>query len=1222
EHRPPLLALLGLVLFTLFLALVCTGVGSGNQELSQVGWSLEWLVTFPVPTRGLFLARLGEYALTNAFAWFTAFPLIATLLFSAGFGWRALPLALVAGFAFNLLVASVRLWLETFLRRSYGLHKLKNLQALFTIFGLLFLFATFFLAMGRALPGSVVRAAWETPALALANPITAALLLPLSPLALLPTLAFAGLAAYASIHLSSRLVREGLVTAGSGPYQGTRRRSNGPERPSRLTGLLGKEVRLLLRDRNFMLQTLLTPLLILGFQFIANPAMAAGGMSLQRAITTAFGVGVYVLMFGAISVLAVERQALWLLWTFPQPLHKLLRQKVALWAGVAMAYAFGVLLFTYRPTQPFTFHALATVVSVFAGIAIYSWIASALGVLGTDPFEETQQRRVRQEYIWIYMLLASIGGVAIYTDALWPKAVSGTLLALLAFALWQRVGARLPLLLDPTEEPPRRIDLAYGLFVVLFFFQVQQVAALALFATGPDAMGRKMLMPTPSPAGRSSLPRTSTCSRGSRSPIPFVPWGSGGRGGVAQAHTRGSRKVRWGKSLRARGPCAGHGRAESHHRAQGVRIERVSESRVATYIVIEEEETRTLTFTKPSVTVGRSSACDIPVKDIRVSRQHCTFQMKEQVVVLKDGGSQNGTFVNGALVEQKQLKAGDRIDVGSVRIFFERMPQEGKDGDSTWTGVDPDRLYQAPLPTESDRLERLQRIASALNSEMDLDRILNLIMDHVVEMAQAERGFLVLQKEGAASVTVARNFQKEDVMNAEVGFSRSIAEKVAKTGEPVLTVDATSDNRFAAFASIHEIAPRSVLCMPFKEKTGLTVGVVYIDNRIARGVFGKEHLKTLQSFADLAAGAIYRAQLAREREQLLSQLNAAVAELKNKYEEQGGKLQEMTRALEMRQDELETKYSYQQIIGESTSMRRVFTLLDKVVESEEPVLVEGENGTGKELIARAIHYNGPRQKGAFVAENVAAIPENLVESELFGYMRGAFTGADRDKPGLFELADGGTLFLDEVGDMPPELQKKLLRVLQEKEVRRVGGKKMTKVNVRIISATNRDLRRLVDEQEFREDLYYRLRVLSISLPPLRDRRTDIAMLATHFFKAFAPSGHKPKQITPRALAALEGYDWPGNIRELENEVKRLIAVAGEVIHEEDLSESVRRGPAGPAIGDGSPSEVRNLDQLVQRVEVEEIRKSLVVADGNKTKAAELLGISRFTLQRKMEKYHL
>jgi len=643
---------------------------------------------------------------------------------------------------------------------------------------------------------------------------------------------------------------------------------------------------------------------------------------------------------------------------------------------------------------------------------------------------------------------------------------------------------------------------------------------------------------------------------------------------------------------------------------------------VPTFIVIEEGDTKTLTIDQREVTVGRSSATDIPVRDIRASRRHATFTTENGGTELQDLGSQNGTFVNGALVESKVVRPGDMIDIGSVKIYFEQMPREEAEGESTWAGVDPDRLYQAPLPSESDRLDRLQRIAGALNSEMDLDRILNIIMDHVVEMVQAERGFLVLLEDAGMEVAVARNFQKEDVMNPEVGFSRSIAEQVAKEGEPILTVDATSDNRFVSFASIHDIAPRSVMCLPFKEKTGVTVGVVYIDNRIARGVFGKEHLRILQSFADLAAGAILRAQLTREREHLLTRLNAALSELKNKYEEQGGELKQMKQALKMRQNELETKYSYKQIIGDSKTMRSVFRLLDKVVESEEPVLVEGENGTGKELIARAIHYNGSRQKEAFIAENVAAIPETLIESELFGYVRGAFTGADRDKPGLFELASGGTLFLDEVGDMSADLQKKLLRVLQEREVRRVGGKKVIPVDVRIISATNRNLRKMVDEGDFREDLFYRLKILSIGLPPLRDRQGDIPVLVPHFLKAFAPSGQKPKQVTPRALAALESYNWPGNIRELENEIKRLIAVAGDVIHDEDLSDHVRRGPAGTVGPDSSPEEVRNLEQLVEHVEVEEIRKALMVTEGNKTKAADALGISRFTLQRKMEKYHL
>ncbi|MFB3066839.1 MAG: sigma 54-interacting transcriptional regulator, partial [Planctomycetota bacterium] len=589
---------------------------------------------------------------------------------------------------------------------------------------------------------------------------------------------------------------------------------------------------------------------------------------------------------------------------------------------------------------------------------------------------------------------------------------------------------------------------------------------------------------------------------------------------------------------------------------------------MTTFIIVEDDQTRDFKTDKDEIVVGRSSQNDIYIRDVKASRKHCRFLMQGSQVTLVDDMSQNGTLVNGAHVDRKALSPGDCIEIGAVKIFYDHQPDEA--GDSTWTEQDAARLNTAPLPSEGDRLERLQRIAAALNSEMDLDRILNLIMDHAVEVCQAERGFLVLIKNGKMSVTVARNFQQEDILNPEVGFSTTIAEKVAKTGDPILTVDATSDERFVSFASIHEIAPRSVLCMPFKEKSGETVGVVYIDNRIARGVFANDHLRTLQSFAHFAAGAIHRAQLYRNNERLVSKLDAALGELRNKYEEQGGRLREMTDALKLRQDELETKYSYHQIIAESASMRRVFHLLDKVVESEEPVLIEGANGTGKELIARAIHFNGPRQKGPFVAENVAAIPETLIEAELFGHVRGAFTGADRDKPGLFEVASGGTLFMDEVANMSFELQKKLLRVLQEKEVRRVGGKKSIRVDVRIISATNRDLRQMTETGEFREDLFYRMKVLSINLPLLRDREGDLPLLVSHFLKTFTPSGRPPKQITPQAMSAFEAYTWPGNVRELENEIRRMIAVAGDVIHEEDVSEQVRGGATAPHDRDALP----------------------------------------------------
>jgi len=485
EHRPAYLAFVAIVMTLLLLSLVCTGVGSGNQELSQVGWSLEWLFTFPVPTRGLFLARIGEYTLTNAFAWLSVFPLLATLLFVSGQRWLALPLSLLSTLSINAIVASLRLWLETLLRKRYSLHRLKNMQAAFTVAGLLTLFLTFFLAMGQRVPPAALDLARRAEGVAPFWPITLPLLLTRWPALILVVSAIGGACAYGAIRLCARLVSAGLLSGGGGPYQGTRRRPAplAAAPPSRLRGLLGKEILLLLRDRNFMMQTLLTPLLILGFQVAINPSIGRGGGA-QAVAVTAFAVGAYVLLFGAFSVLAVERQALWLLWTLPRPLHTLLRQKVVLWASVSGLYAVAILAFAWRPPGDATVAMLLSPVVALAGVGIFAWIASGLGVLGTDPHEEAPQRRVRQEYVWIYMLLVALFGYALYAHGLWPKFVMLVLMGMLAGALWQRVGARLPLLLDPTREPPRRIDLAYGLLVVILFFQLQQFVAMLLLAGG------------------------------------------------------------------------------------------------------------------------------------------------------------------------------------------------------------------------------------------------------------------------------------------------------------------------------------------------------------------------------------------------------------------------------------------------------------------------------------------------------------------------------------------------------------------------------------------------------------------------------------------------------------------------------------------------------------------------------------------------------------------
>ncbi|MCA9314437.1 MAG: sigma 54-interacting transcriptional regulator [Planctomycetes bacterium] len=631
--------------------------------------------------------------------------------------------------------------------------------------------------------------------------------------------------------------------------------------------------------------------------------------------------------------------------------------------------------------------------------------------------------------------------------------------------------------------------------------------------------------------------------------------------------------------------------------------------------ILDEKDTRTVyDLPKDVVRIGRAPQNDIAVLDLRASREHCLIErVAPEQYVVRDLGSQNGTRLNGHLVERSRLRPGDELRVGNARLWFEQAPPPDADTDH-----DPGHSTQViGLDDERDRLERLQRVVKALNSELHLDPLLRIILDHVVEIAGAERGFLVLQRpgpDGGATVHVARNFEQEDVQSPEAAFSQSIVERVLASGEAVLTANAVEDERFSGALSISAIRARSVLCLPFQVR-GRTAGAVYVDNRLQAGAFGDAERDMLTSLVDLAATAIERASLYEENEQRLIEVDDLNQRLELRVE---GQARELTEVRDRLRKAGAPQGVYPQIIGESQAMRDVLRLLDKIVRTDEPVLITGESGTGKELIARAIHAHGPRARQAFLSENCAALTDTLLESELFGHVRGAFTGADRDKKGLFELADQGTLFLDEVADMSPDMQKKLLRTLQEGEVRPVGGKSVRKVDVRIVSASNKRLDRLVRAGEFREDLYYRLRVLTIDLPPLRDRKEDIPLLADHFLRLHAGKGRAPKTLGPGVAEALQAYDWPGNIRELENEVKRMVALGDDVITADILSEPIRRGGSGRPSNDDGP--VRNLVDLVENVERTEIEKALRQAEGNKTKAADLLGISRFTLQRKLEKY--
>jgi transcriptional regulator with PAS, ATPase and Fis domain len=320
--------------------------------------------------------------------------------------------------------------------------------------------------------------------------------------------------------------------------------------------------------------------------------------------------------------------------------------------------------------------------------------------------------------------------------------------------------------------------------------------------------------------------------------------------------------------------------------------------------------------------------------------------------------------------------------------------------------------------------------------------------------------------------------------------------------------------------------------------------------------------------------------------------------------------------------EFTTRYAYHGLIGRSRAMQDLYRLLDRVIESDSTVLVQGENGTGKELIARAIHYNSSRRSRRFVVQNCSAFNDNLLDSELFGHKKGAFTGAVSDKQGLFEVADQGTFFLDEVGDMSPALQVKLLRVLQEGTLTAVGDTDVKNVDVRIIAATNRNLRRMVDNSEFREDLYYRLNVINVVSPPLRDRRDDIALLVEHFLKRHAKGSRmKMKRLADDCLARLLEYAWPGNVRELENEIERLVVLAGDekMIEIDLLSARIREQPSGAAHTPASPFA---LPDAIRALERRMIFEALSRNAWNKTRAAADLKISRRNLIRLVQKYEL
>ncbi|HID93733.1 MAG TPA: GAF domain-containing protein [bacterium (Candidatus Stahlbacteria)] len=458
----------------------------------------------------------------------------------------------------------------------------------------------------------------------------------------------------------------------------------------------------------------------------------------------------------------------------------------------------------------------------------------------------------------------------------------------------------------------------------------------------------------------------------------------------------------------------------------------------------------------------------------------------------------------------------------------------------------------------------LYEISQILNSTLDLDELLTRMMDLVIKYTRAERGF-ILTKDG---IRVARNMNRETIDEC---LSQTVMKEVLDKNEPILTIDAKADPRFRDSESILMQQVLSICAVPLVFK-GVLKGIIYVDSSTKRGIFTQNTLRFLSLFANIAAISLENA--------------LAYTTLKEDY-----------KAL---------KPGFGEIIGTSAKMVQIFDLIKRAAHSSCPVFIQGESGTGKELVAKAIHCNSERRKAEFVPLYCGGLPESLIESELFGYRRGAFTDAVRDKPGLFEVADTGTLFLDEICDIPLEIQAKLLRVLQNGEIRRIGETNLKKVDVRIIAATNKNVEEELKKQRFREDLYYRLNVLEIKLPPLRERREDIPLLAYHFLRKYSQKyGKGTLEFSRGALNRLCNYYWRGNVRELENLVQRIVVTVDK----------------SPIPADAIPyEEVKEVTRTLHEAEKQIILERLREFNGNRRKAAKSLGISLRTLQYKLKKW--
>jgi transcriptional regulator with GAF, ATPase, and Fis domain len=599
------------------------------------------------------------------------------------------------------------------------------------------------------------------------------------------------------------------------------------------------------------------------------------------------------------------------------------------------------------------------------------------------------------------------------------------------------------------------------------------------------------------------------------------------------------------------------------------------------------------------LSIGRNSSCSICLEDTTVSPVHCRISCDNERFLLADMDSDSGTFVNGIPVKQRVLAPGDQIAIGSSVFAFEveRPPAPVRsavqlDGNpATGTQVQqlrtdelvylhPDSLAALPQPARLARaLGTLVKISTAIGSIRDVESLQWQLLGMIFDVIPAERGAILLVEDAAEEAPSPVAWDRVAGPDNPVHVNLALTRRVIDEGISVLENESPGPDVPGFLDQQESKTAHSILCVPLNAG-GRILGVIYLHSSDPATVFSEDDLQLLAAIAGLAAIAIENAR---------------------QFECLGVENQLLRAEVSLQHD----------MAGQSPRMREVYQFIERVAPSESTVLIYGESGTGKELAARAIHNNSCRKDRLFLALNCAALTETILESELFGHEKGAFTSAINQKKGLLEVAEGGSIFLDEVGELPLALQAKLLRVLQEREFVRVGGTRSIKLNVRFVAATNKDLQTAVREGKFRGDLYHRLNVISLTMPPLREHPEDILLLAELFARRYAKKCNRERKgISAEAQACLMQYDWPGNVRELENAMERAVVIgSSDFILPEDLPEAVLETAQTTASG------TANYHDAVRNLKKQLILSAWEQSGGSFTEAAKILGVHANYLHR-------